>query len=210
MKLKKQIAIIVTCAVVLTGIFFTISYIGGNNKTSNSKNSNITTEQNKDNSSETTKNSDNLKQDSNSEQTSNDKEIKFSKEDVKEGYYVIKKDDTLYSIARAYMPNHDTKDVVKSILDNNSMTEKDPIVEGKKLVIPYEIALEEIEVNSSKIGHDEHTKYTIKAGDTLYKIAKENLPKADLTEAIKELKAHNNITDENSIKASDVICIPIK
>lgn len=194
MKFKKQIAIVVTCAVVLAGIFITVSYIGKGNETSKNNDSKITSDQDKNNIANTN---------DNSKQTVN------TKDDIKEGIYTIKKDDTLYSIARTYMPNHNAKDIIEGILDRNSMTDKDPIIEGKEIIIPYEVALEtQVTTEEKTANHENHIQYTVKSGDTLYKIAKETLPKIEITKAIKEIKEHNNIENENTIKSSQVICIP--
>jgi len=236
MKFKKQIITAITCAVVLLGIFLTVSYIGRDNNTTASKDDDkkqVTTEAEKkeDKAKEGEKTTEDKKPSNGTQDTDNnqknveDTEVsndgqQTKKDEVKTGSYIVKKDDTLYSIARAYMPNHDFKEVIATILKTNKLENDNTIVEGQKIIIPYELALESKATSSTTVDKAKEEnketaqavktgkKYEIKSGDSLFKIAKEQLPQMAMTEAIEKIKAHNGLTNVNAIKAGDVIYIP--
>lgn len=142
-----------------------------------------------------------------------------SMEEVKEGYYTVKSNDTLYSIARTYMPNFDPSETVAQILTRNNMNKDDIISSGQKLIISYETSLVTGENTSEEKGgetaaanatsHTDHSKYVVKSGDTLFSIAKEYLPDMDIMKGIELIKAHNNISVD-TIKVEDTLCIPNK
>lgn len=232
MKFKKQIITAITCAVVILGIFLTVSYIGRDNNTTASsdkeknqtttdtkKNENKTTEDEKAKAPDEAEDTDNSQKNIEDTEVSNDGQ-QSNKDNTKTGSYTVQKDDTLYSIARAYMPNHDFKEVISTILKTNKLQKESTIVVGQKLIIPYEVALESKATSSTSVDkvkeENKETaqntktgkKYEIKAGDSLFKIAKEQFPQMAMTEAIEKIKAHNGLKDVNAIKAGDVIYIP--
>ncbi|MEG1257070.1 LysM peptidoglycan-binding domain-containing protein [Clostridium sp.] len=224
MKFKKQVIIAISCVVVLGGIFFAVSYIGNRDQASKeSKNNTVkitdTTTKEKTNSKLTEDETNSTikpqnKQKDDGKNTNEETSSETGKEAIKEGYYVVKKNDTLYSIARNYMPKSEPSEVVETILKRNNMSKDEVIAEGQKLIISYETALEsKDESDTAKVNateHTEHTKYVIKSGDTLYSIAKEYLSNMDIVKGVDELKSHNNIKDVNAIKVNDSICIPSK
>lgn len=220
MKFKNQIIIAVTCAVVLLGIFLTVSFIGSNNDTASKDKGQVTTDKQK----ETDKTKDDEKAEdkqtddkkTEDKQTNNDQQSQ--KDEVKKGEYVVKKGDTIFSIARAYMPSHNHEEVIAMIKKENSLKD-DTIVEKQKLIIPYEVSLESKSTSTSvdkAKDTDKDTaqntktgkKYVVQAGDSLWKIASEQMPKVAQLEAVGKIKAHNNITNENAIKAGDTLYIP--
>ncbi|MBS5823435.1 MAG: LysM peptidoglycan-binding domain-containing protein [Clostridium argentinense] len=187
MKFKKEIIAAITCAVVLVGIFLTVSFIGrkdaalstnnGNdkkvtetqedkkkqeeNKNLNSKKTDIKETEDKENKQEPNNpedkkvNNDKEKSEENKKEDdkkspNNNSSANLTKEDgVKEGIYVIKENDTLYSIANAYMPNHDTNSVIETIMKRNNLNNSNKIIQGQEIVIPYEVALETKSVAAS-------------------------------------------------------------
>lgn len=187
MKFKKEIIAAITCAVVLVGIFLTVSFIGRKDAalSTNKENNKEVTETQKDkknqdenkdmNSKETnskeTKDKENKEEPKNPEEkkVNNDNEkpqedkkeddkkspnntssVNLTKEDgVKEGVYVIKQNDTLFSIASAYMPSHDTSLVIETIMKRNNLNNSGKIIQGQEIIIPYEVALETKSVSAS-------------------------------------------------------------
>ena len=91
-------------------------------------------------------------------------------------YYIVKKGDTLYSIAST---NNTTVSELKTL---NNLTGNNLSV-GQKLKIPT-TSLEEIPSNGEVI-------YTVKSGDSLYKIAN------TYNTTVDKLKAINNLTSNN-------------
>lgn len=220
MKNKKQFIIALVCIVILSGVFLGISYLGDNLQVLNNTNKNKV---------ESTKEYENAKANSQdktgSEITSNtedkangddktavtETEKDKAQESVKEGYYIVKKDDTLYSIARSYMPSHNVSEVVEQIIKRNNMKADEVIFEGQKLIISYETSIEKkTEDKATSTGeHSNHIQYIVKAGDTLYSIAQEYFKDMDTVEAIDIIKAHNNM-EIDTIKVDETLCIPVK
>lgn len=63
--------------------------------------------------------------------------------------------------------------------------------------------------NIAKEGvHFNYINYTVKSGDTLFSIAKENAPNLAINDVINNIKVRNNLSDENLIKSGDTISIP--
>ena len=63
--------------------------------------------------------------------------------------------------------------------------------------------------NIAKEGvHFNYINYTIKSGDTLFSIAKENAPNLAINDVINNIKIRNKLSDENLIKSGDTISIP--
>ena len=94
-------------------------------------------------------------------------------ENLDSNYYVVKKDDTLYSIARNYGITVDALKQANNLSNNN-------LTIGMSLVIP--------DVNTDV---DNEEVYIVKAGDSLYKIA------GMFGMTVNELKALNNLTSNN-------------
>lgn len=101
--------------------------------------------------------------------------------------YTVKSGDTLYSIARAYGVT------VAALAAVNNITNYNLISVGQVLVIP-----------STTITPPPTTtvKYTVKSGDTLYKIA------TMYNTTVAKIAAANNITNVNSIYVGQVLVIP--
>jgi LysM repeat protein len=229
MKFKKQIIVTMSCAIVLGGIFLAVSYIGNKDQSKEPKNNTATTTDSKINEAknEDKKISDNSKDNNETALEQPDKnksteEKKAEKEDekdtsmaeVKEGYYIVKANDTLYSIAKTYMPNSDPNEVVAEILTRNNMSKDDIISAGQKLILSYETSLvtgekSEDVTSANATAHTDHIKYVVKSGDTLFSIAKECLSNMDITKGIEIIKVHNNISGD-TIKVEDTLCIPNK
>lgn len=223
MKFRKQIIIAISCAVILGGVFFAVSYIGNKDEANESKNSiaNNTKTTKEKASNEDTKSDENALNEgdkTNLEQVSitngkdDGKESDTTMEEVKEGYYIVKADDTLYSIARTYMPNSEPSEVVAEILTRNKMSKNDTISQGQKLIISYETSLQSRDeaTTVSSTEHNNHIKYVVKSGDTLFGIAKEYLSTINIIDGVNLIKEHNNINGENTIKVQETICIPIE
>lgn len=223
MKFKKQIGIIVSCVLILAVVFVTVSYIGDKNKSAANKDKSNAVETGlkedgnsdlaKDTSNDKNPASDNTANNTNDEMDTveKDNESKVS-EGIKEGYYNVKESDTLYSIARTYMPNSEPTKVVEAIKERNNLSDN-VISKGQKLIISYEVALgngndtsKDETADSSE--HTKHVKHVVKAGDTLYSIAEQYMSSMNVMDAIDSIKAHNNIGEANVIKVSETICIP--
>ncbi|WP_291579268.1 LysM peptidoglycan-binding domain-containing protein [Clostridium sp. UBA6640] len=193
MKFKKEIIAAITCAVVLVGIFLTVSFIGRKDaalSTNNGNEKKVTEtekdkkkqDENKDNESKKTNNKETKDKENNDKEkkvetnnpdnpeekkanekkvnNNNDKPQEDKKENenkpsdknpnsslneeegTKEGVYVIQQNDTLYSIANAYMPSHDTSLVIETIMKRNNLNSSNKIIQGQEIIIPYEVALE--------------------------------------------------------------------
>lgn len=229
MKFKKQIIIAISCAIILGGIFFAVSYIGNKDQSKEPKNNTATTTDSKineannenrtSNDDKTALNQEDKNKETEDKKSTDEDKKNTSMEEVKEGYYTVKSNDTLYSIARTYMPNSDPSETVAQILTRNNMNKDDIISAGQKLIISYETSLVTGEKTSEEKGgetaaanttsHTDHSKYVVKSGDTLFSIAKEYLPDMDIMKGIELIKAHNNISVD-TIKVEDTLCIPNK
>ncbi|MDE4086017.1 LysM peptidoglycan-binding domain-containing protein [Planococcus maritimus] len=100
--------------------------------------------------------------------------------------YTVKAGDTLYSIASKY------NTTVAAIASANKITNTSLISVGQVLIIPVKQAPPPVTT----------VKYTVKAGDTLYSIARKyNVTVAALAKA-------NNITNYNLIRVGQVLIIP--
>lgn len=211
MKFKKEIIAAITCAVVLVGIFLTVSFIGKKDaalSTNNGNDKKVTEtekdkkkqDENKDNESKKTNNKETKdkenndkekkvennnpeekkenekKVNNNNDKTQEDKKENENKpsdknsnsslneeEGIKEGIYVIQKNDTLYSIANAYMPSHDTSLVIETIMERNNLNSSNKIIQGQEIIIPYEVALETKAASAST--EDDKKKENLKEND---------------------------------------------
>lgn len=221
MKFKKQIGIIISCIAILAVVFLAVSYIGDKDNTASNKNDSNVIETGSNTNDKTDKETAN--ETSNDEtttvsKTDDEKETAQKEEDskvsegIKEGYYTVKETDTLFSIAKAYMPNSDPTKVVETIKQRNNLTD-DVISQGQKLIISYETALEN-QSNDSKDSatatgdHASHKSYVVKEGDTLFSIAQKNMTSMNVIDAVEAIKAHNSIGDSDVIKVDQKICIP--
>ncbi|AIY06194.1 polysaccharide deacetylase [Planococcus sp. PAMC 21323] len=100
--------------------------------------------------------------------------------------YTVKAGDTLYSIARKY--NVTVSDLAKA----NSITNFNLIQVGQVLTIPGKAAPPPATT----------VKYTVKAGDTLYSIARK------YNTTVAKIAAANSITNVNAIRVGQVLVIP--
>ena len=218
MKMKKGIITISTIVVVILGVFFAMRFIGGkesaNTQTPNDNvvqsNSEVSTDNNEaliSESEEATISPNEVEKEvkDTEEVSTNEMDAAYINDKTNVGIYTVKKDDTVFSIVKAYMPNHDKSKVVEFIKNRNSIDASYTIAEGQKIVIPYEKAIETAKAVTSQTNTIE---YTVKKQDTLTSIAKNNMPTYNIKQAIEMLKQGNNITDENSIKEGTIIYIP--
>lgn len=217
MRMKKGIITISTIAVVILGVFFAVRLIGGGQSATNTElpKDNILQSDNslpKDNSEAITNEEGNIKTNeiqeevtSTTEESSNDMDATYINDKTNVGIYTVKKDDTIFSIVKTYMPSHDKSKVFEFIKNRNSIDASYNIEVGQKIVIPYEKEFE----TSKTVASDENTiEYTIKKQDTLTSIAKNNMSTYNTKQAIEMLKKENKITDENAIKEGTIIYIP--
>ncbi len=65
-------------------------------------------------------------------------------------YILLKKNDTVFSIVKTYMPSFDKNEIVEFIKNRNNMNETYKISEGEKIVIPYEKAIKTSAENTDK------------------------------------------------------------
>lgn len=212
MRMKKGIISVSTIVVVILGVFFALRFIGGSKTATNIKptddsivqksNEGLTNENEGSNlsTSETQQGIENTEG-----QSTNEMDVAYINDKTNVGIYTVKKDDTVFSIAKTYMPSQDKTKIVEFIKNRNSIDASYKISEGQKIVIPYEKTIEtsktvETDVNTSE--------YIIKKQDTLTSIAKVNMPTYAVKQAIEMIKETNKITDENNIKEGTHIYIP--
>lgn len=118
--------------------------------------------------------------------------------------YVVRKGDTLYSISRKYQIT------VAELRAANNLSENDVLKEGVKLVVPSAdisnaAALSSGSSNStgnSSGSSSAKMTYTVKAGDTLYGIARKYNIK------LSELLSMNNLDSGSTIKVGQKIVVP--
>jgi len=266
MKFKKEIIAAITCAVVLVGIFLTVSFIGKKDaalSTNNGNDKKVTEtekdkkkqDENKDNESKKTNNKETKdkenndkekkvennnpeekkenekKVNNNNDKTQEDKKENENKpsdknsnsslneeEGIKEGIYVIQKNDTLYSIASAYMPSHDTSLVIETIMERNNLNSSNKIIQGQEIIIPYEVALETKAASAST--EDDKKKENLKENDKKSddkkepsketdKKVDEKMNKAQIQEMVNNtLKLKNR--ESKTLKLKDILSIDIK
>ncbi|WP_074035044.1 LysM peptidoglycan-binding domain-containing protein [Exiguobacterium profundum] len=101
--------------------------------------------------------------------------------------YTVKSGDTLYSIARTYGVT------VSALAAANNITNYSLIYVGQVLIIPGTTVTPPPSTT---------VKYTVKSGDTLYKIA------TMYNKTVAKIAAANNITNVNSIYVGQVLIIP--
>lgn len=240
MKFKKEIIAAITCAVVLVGIFLTVSFIGRKDaalSTNNGNDKKVTEtekdkkkqDENKDNDSKKTNNKETkdkenndkekkVETDNTEEKKANEKKVNNNndkpqedkkenenkpsdknpnsslneEEGTKEGIYVIQQNDTLYSIANAYMPSHDTSLVIETIMKRNNLNSSNKIIQGQEIIIPYEVALETKATSAST--EDDKKKDNLKENNKNTDDKKE--PSKETDKKVDEKKVDEKNTDE--------------
>jgi LysM repeat protein len=221
MRMKKGIITISTIAVVILGVFFAVRFIGGKEDVTNVKSpDDVIVQKDKSTSTENNEALTGENEESNVTTSEGQKEVQNTKDEVTNemdvpyltdktdvGTYIVKKDDTVFSIAKTHMPSHDKGKVVEFIKTRNNIDKAYTIKEGQKIVIPYEKAITTSIAVASEV---DNSKYTIKENDTLTSIAKNVMPTYNSKHAVEMLKKENNIKNENDIKAGTVINIPKK
>lgn len=214
MKYKRNIIIALACVIALSGAFLAVSYLGRRYQSADS--GKAATESAMKKNEETPNNSNAKPEEEKENKTEDENKKKETSDKVKEGYYIVKSNDTLYSIARTYMPSYTTAEVVKGIRERNNIEENQAIIPGQKIIISYETALEtknkekdSEEVAANATTHNNHVKYVVKDGDTLYSIATKYFKDKDISEAVKTIKEHNNLTTD-VIKIDETLCIPVE
>ena len=99
----------------------------------------------------------------------------------------------------------------KTINDLNSTinTVKDSSTNDKNTTDSDKTESKTTATNIAKEGvHFNYINYTIKSGDTLFSIARENAPNLAINDVINNIKIRNKLSDENLIKSGDTISIP--
>jgi len=219
MRMKKGIITISTIAVVILGVFFAVRFIGNGESATNTKlpKDNIVqtdNSQSKNNGIELTNEDEESNINANeiqeeviatTEESSNDMDATYINDKTNVGIYTVKKNDTVFSIVKTYMPTHDKSKILEFIKNRNGIDASYNIKEGQKIVIPYE---KEFETSKAVDSEADSTKYTIKKEDTLTSIARINMPTYNIKQAIEMIKTENKITDENAIKEGELIYIP--
>ena len=212
MRMKKGIITISTIAVVILGVFFAMRFIGGKENATNVKSPDESIVQNssevlKDNNDEGNISASETQDDIGNiqEKSTNEMDAAYINDKTNVGIYTVKEKDTVFSIARAYMPSHDKSKIVEFIKVRNNIDESYSIKEKQEIVIPYEKAITTSMTVASEVDTD---KYTIKENDTLTSIAKNIMPSYNAKHAVEMLKEENKIANENDIKAGTVISIP--
>ncbi|MCB2361024.1 LysM peptidoglycan-binding domain-containing protein [Clostridium estertheticum] len=208
MRMKKGIISISTVAVLILVVFLAVRYVGGREHVAKVNAADATTVQN-DNSTSVV-NTDKTTNENTLETDTNKMDLAYINDKTNVGIYTVKKNDTVFSIAKTYMPSQDKSKIVEFIRNRNSMGESYKISEGQKIVIPYEIKADSSKSNTSKavVAGENTTEYVVKKQDTLTSIAKNNMPSYSVKKAVGMLKETNKIVDENAIKDGTHIYIP--
>ncbi|MBX4261673.1 LysM peptidoglycan-binding domain-containing protein [Clostridium estertheticum] len=213
MRMKKGIISISTVAVLILVVFLAVRYVGGREHVAKVNAADATTAD------ATTVQNDNSTSVVNTDKTTNENtlgtdtnkmDVAYINDKTNVGIYTVKKNDTVFSIAKTYMPSQDKSKIVEFIRNRNSMGESYKISEGQKIVIPYEIKADSSKSDTSKavVAGGNTTEYVVKKQDTLTSIAKNNMPSYSVKKAIGMLKKTNKIVDENAIKDGTHIYIP--
>lgn len=215
MRMKKGIISVSTIVVVILGVFFALRFIGGRETATNVKvpdNSIVESNEVLTNTNEESKLIGNDAQQNieNTEvQSTNEMDAAYINDKTNVGIYTVKKNDTVFSIVKTYMPSQDKSKVLEFIKNRNSIDESYKISEGQKIIIPYEKSIEKSLETSKVVGTDVNTsEYIVKKQDTLTSIAKNNMSSYGVKQAIEMIKETNKITDENVIKEGAHIYIP--
>lgn len=141
--------------------------------------------------------------------TSKSSETKeLSEEESKEKIitYKVKSGDTLFSISRKYMPYIDTSKAINTLKELNKIDENCLLITGKTINIP---TYDSPEAQNPNITNKLDTlTYTVKPGDTLFKIAREYMSWCDSRDGVIEIIKLNNLKESSVIKAGQQISIP--
>ncbi|WP_138207138.1 LysM peptidoglycan-binding domain-containing protein [Haloimpatiens lingqiaonensis] len=132
----------------------------------------------------------------------------ISKEETNEKIisYQIKPGDTLFSISRKYMPYTDTEKAVYTLRELNKIDENCLLITGKTINIPTYDSPEA--KNPNLTNNIDTLTYTVKPGDTLFKIAREYMSWCDSRDGVMEIIKLNNLKDASVIKTGQEIAIP--
>ena len=98
---------------------------------------------------------------------------------------------------------------LNSTINTGNNTVKDSSTNDKNTTDSDKTESKTTATNIAKEGvHFNYINYTIKSGDTLFSIAKENAPNLAINDVINNIKIRNKLSDENLIKSGDTISIP--
>lgn len=98
---------------------------------------------------------------------------------------------------------------LNSTINTGNNTVKDSSTNDKNTTDSDKTESKTASTNIAKEGvHFNYINYTIKSGDTLFSIAKENAPNLAINDVINNIKIRNKLSDENLIKSGDTISIP--
>jgi len=203
MRMKTGIISISTVAVLILVVFLAVRFTGVRDEVANVKAADGSIVQNDSSTSVVSNNK--TTSDNTIDTSTNKMDATYINDKTNVGIYTVKKNDTVFSIAKTYMPNQDKSKIVEFIRNRNSMSESYKISEGQKIVIPYEITAQ---ASKAVVSEGKTTEYTVKKQDTLTSIAKNNMPTYTVKKAIGMLKETNKIVNENSIKDGTHIYIP--
>lgn len=203
MRMKKGIISISTVAVLILVVFLAVRFTGGRDEVANVKAADGSIVQNDNSTSAVSNNK--IKNDNTIDTSTNKMDVAYINDKTNVGIYTVKKNDTVFSIAKTYMPSQDKSKTVEFIRNRNSMSKSYKISEGQKIVIPYEITAQ---ASKAVVSEGKTTEYIVKKQDTLTSIAKNNMPTYTVKKAIGMLKETNKIVNENSIKDGTHIYIP--
>lgn len=206
-KIKKTLIIISSAIVLFLGVFFMTrslnNLIEGTDKENvisiedNSSKTDSDNSENQNNQSSQSENTNINENIANNSQEADKTQTTNSLPAEKYTDYIVKEGDTLFSIARNTMPWKSQEDAVKILETMNNLKDREVISVGTRLMVP---------VNT--IDTTNCTKYTVKAGESLYSIAEDYLPDMNPAAAVDMIMEKNNITNPNLISVGLEIYIP--
>jgi hypothetical protein len=217
-RMKKGIITISTIAVVILGVFFAVKFVGKGENATNTELPKDNIVQSNTSLPRDSKALTNEDEESNinhnmiqegikitGEEITKDMDATYINDKTNVGIYTVKKDDTVFSIVKTYMPSHDKSEVLEFIKNRNGIDASYAIEVNQKIVIPYE---KEVQTSKAVASQANTIQYTIKKQDTLTSIAKSSMVNYNIKQAIEMLKKENKITDEDAIKEGQLISIP--
>ena len=110
-------------------------------------------------------------------------------------YHTLKKGETLYSLSRTYGVS------VQELMSSNDITSPERLIEGFRLLIPTKTTQDNHENSIEISGNTENVNYTVKKGDTFYRIAKLH------GMSVNELLMLNHFSGNNVLKPGDVLVV---
>lgn len=177
-----------------------------NNKTQNSSNTENTVEPFKIPENDVEKEVSLNSKDGTSESSSETNELSQEKLNEKIISYQIKPGDTLFSISRKYMPYVDTSKAINTLKKLNKIDDTCLLITGKTISIPtYDSPKAQNPNITNKI---DTLTYTVKPGDTLFKIAREYMSWCDSRDGVIEIIKLNNLKKSSVIRTGQQIEIP--